>query len=165
MKKFNNLYRAEEEQKAQKKVTVSLVLYAVLALLFVGLCTLFVLLYVLSNLSVVVCFLVNVGLTIAFCWLSVLFFTIWLARQKAEVKFFGNLHKASFGYDRGTFCGADSPEMKDKVLFVPLQFTCAQTNHTYFLKSTATVPFEANKVYDLQTVGDYVVAWLEAVSE
>jgi hypothetical protein len=165
VKKFNDIYRAEEEKKCQQKAQISLVWYVVIALLFVGLCTMFVLLYVLAGLSLVVCFLANVGLTIVFCWLSVLFFTVVYARKRAQVKFFQMLHHAQFAYDRGTFGEADGEEVKDKVVFKRLRFTCADGEKVYLVKSPTAVPFAQNAAYDLQVAGDYVVAYAEAASE
>lgn len=155
--KKREIYTNNLIQAIRRKYATVLARYAAITVLFVVLCVAFCLLATFDLVNLYVCCAINVVLTIAFLWLSYLFFTICLkkAREKSTfVKCLENAYPSVYG---GKYVGFEQDEQYLTLLF--------EDGNKLRLDSSAANCFIVGKKYLIDVVDGVVISYGEVEDE
>lgn len=161
MKGFKPLYGKNEESAAAKNVKSALLIYVLIAMSYAAFCALFVVLYVVFELSVYLCFAVNFLATVVFVWYTVSFFAVTFPTKRDNLRFFRVVENAQLTNYRGRYLTSGETVKEGRLSFVSVEFATADGNKTFLLLNSAEEIFRENVTYDLQAVGNKLMSYKE----
>lgn len=161
MKDFKPLYTKNEENIAAKDVKSTLLIYVLLAVLFVALCATFIVLYVVVEFSVYVCYAVNFLASVAFFWYTVTFFAVTFPIVRDNLRFYRVVDNAQLTMYRGKYLLKGDAVKEGRLTFISVQFATADGNKTFLIRPFVGEIFREGAMYDLQAVGNKLMAYKE----
>ncbi len=159
MEDFVRIYGPTGRAAACKRSRKALAVYIAVSVAFVLLCVLFALLYRYLRVNVWLCGTVNVLLTVAFLWFSLLFFSAAYPPIRADVKFYKDADNALIRNVRGVFRRADPAADVGMIDCVPLVFDTAAGETTLYVRADANVDLTEGGEYDLRATGDRLLEY------